>query len=110
MREFSRWLCLALVFASMSAAHAQSSEAPPREPPYVDDNEFDPVQNEDPSASADPVPNAPVEDPIPAPSQQSETPVVEQAPRPSNRASRPAYSSGDVNRDYKSGTPEKVKK
>ncbi|MBC7372073.1 MAG: hypothetical protein H7326_10935 [Bdellovibrionaceae bacterium] len=108
MNSLLKPFVILLLAISFGSAHAQSTEAPPREPPYVDDNEFDPVQSEDPAASNEPAPTPAFEDPIPSPAQQSADPVVEQAPRPSNRAARPAYSSGDSATTYKPGTtPEK---
>jgi hypothetical protein len=64
---FLRALLIATMVMSAGLAHAQNpSEAPPREPPYVDDNEFDPVKGEDPSAtSSQPIPVSPTDDPVP---------------------------------------------
>ena len=112
MRAYYKAVCIAILVMIAGAVHAQSGEAPPREPPYVDDSEFDPVQSEDPAASNDPISaSSPIDDPIPSPKQQSEVPVVESAPRPSNRASRPPNSgndSADSSQTYKPGTvPEK---
>lgn len=51
--SFVASLVIATAFVSTSfVAHAATKEAPPMEPPYTNDSEFDPLMSEDPSANA----------------------------------------------------------
>lgn len=76
-------------------AKAQTQEAPPMEPPYTNDSEFDPILGEDPTATNSPVPVSPGIDPVPearpAPeTKTSETKTQDQRPV----TARPPYRKG----------------
>lgn len=66
MKIFVKALAVAAVTLISAHSLAAPQEAPPREPPYTDDNEFDSVLSEDPSASNSAVPVSPAA-PTPAP-------------------------------------------
>jgi hypothetical protein len=82
---------IVVAFATFTVhAFAATQEAPPREPPYTDSNEFDSVLGEDPAAtnSAIPVSPAPTNSQAPAASQSTlddwttENPPVQQQAAP----------------------------
>lgn len=90
MKIFAKALSVAVV--ALISAHsfaATPQEAPPREPPYTDDNEFDAVLGEDPSASTSPIPVSPTS-PMPAPSQNSALDDWDQQPAAPANTSKPA--------------------
>jgi hypothetical protein len=97
-------LCKAILVATMAMsfglAHAQTKEAPPMEPPYTDDNnEFDPVQGEDPAAtSTSPIPVSPTADPVAAPEKQTQN-------RPAEAAPSSRESSADYQKEYSNVRP-----
>lgn len=71
MKIFVKAFAVAVVTMISLQIHAATpKEAPPREPPYTDDNEFDSVLSEDPSASSTAIPVSP--GPAPTPAKTSE--------------------------------------
>jgi hypothetical protein len=90
---------------SFGFAHAQSKEAPPREPPYTDDNEFDPLQGEDP-ASSSPIPVSPTDDPV-AGKPAAKVPVTSSTPTPAPPTTRSTYSAGARDKPFTPSEKEK---
>lgn len=91
------WTIVAVVLIAFQA-HAQTAEAPPMEPPYTNDNEFDQVMGEDPLATNQPIPVSP-----------GSTPAPVAPPSSSAKSSQPALSTGYEpaysQKAYKKGDP-----
>lgn len=61
MKIFVKVLAVAMLFSLSAHSFAATPEAPPREPPYTDDNEFEAILGEDPAASSQPAPVSPAQ-------------------------------------------------
>lgn len=102
MKIFLKTLAITVVVILGLQAHAQNEEAPPMEPPYTDDNEFDPVLGEDPTATNSPIPVTPGVDPssVPAATPAAKKPVAKPAEKKTT-GYEPAYAMPT----YKKGQP-----
>ncbi|WP_413289955.1 hypothetical protein [Bdellovibrio sp. HCB337] len=87
-------------------AQAQNKEAPPMEPPYTNDNEFDAVLGEDPMATNQAIPVSPGIAPTPAPVAQPKKQVpVQQAPTQQADTTPSHYEPVWSQPSYKKGEP-----
>lgn len=105
MKIFVKALAVAMWFSLSTHSLAATPEAPPREPPYTDDNEFDAVLGEDPTASSQPIPvsPAPVQPQTPAQSTLDDWESAPSTPVPAAPKKEKKVSSG-----YKPSYSEEV--
>ncbi|MBS1969935.1 MAG: hypothetical protein JSU04_06485 [Bdellovibrionales bacterium] len=114
MKIFVKAFMVAAVATFSAHAFAAPQEAPPREPPYTDSNEFDSVLGEDPTATnAIPVSPAPTNSQPPAASQSTlddwsaENPPVQQAAPKKQQPKKVATGYTSSATDEVDRTPQK---